>query len=84
MACVPTKLKRQMFLLWQLFSSFAGSLKVLGGGIHFKLIKSFFVVKRRWCRCSFSLLKLISRRFSREGHYKHFSEHLFNKSKLPL
>ena len=64
-ACVSTKLyyKCQMFLWWRLFSSFADSLKVLGGGIHFKLIESFLVVERRWCRCSFSLLKLINRRF---------------------
>ena len=85
-ACVPTKLyyKCQMFLWWRLFSSFADSLKVLGGGIHFKLIESFLVVERRWCRCLFSLLKLINRRFSRESHYKNFSVHLFSKSKLPL
>ena len=31
-----------------------------------------------------ALLKLINRRFSRESHYKNFSVHLFNKSKLPL
>ena len=49
-----------MFLWWRLFSGFADSLKVLGGGIHFNLIESFLVVRRWWCRCSFSLLKLIN------------------------
>ena len=85
-ACVPTKLsyKCQMFLWWRLFSRFADSLKVLGGGIHFKLIESFLVVDRRRYKCSFSLHKLINRCFSRESHYKIFSVHLFNKSKLPL
>ena len=68
-----------MFLWWRLFSSFADSLKVLGGGIHFKLIESFLVVERRWCRCSFSLLKLINRRFSRESHYKIF-QNIFSTS----
>ena len=78
-ACVPTKLyyKSQRFLWWRLFSSFAFK-------IHFKLIESVLVVERRWCRSSFSLLKLINRRFSIEGHYKNFSEYLFNESKLPL
>ena len=61
-----------MFLLWRLFSSFADALKFLEGGIHFKLIESFLLVERRWCRCSFSLLKLINRRFSRQSHYKNF------------
>ena len=72
-ACVPTKLyyKCQIFAWWRLFSSFA-DFKVLGGGTHFKLIEYFLVVERRWCRCSFSLLKLINRRFSRESHYKKF------------
>ena len=35
-ACVPIKIyKYQMFLWWRLFSSFADSLKILEGGIHF-------------------------------------------------
>ena len=85
-ACVPTKLyyKCQMFLWWRLFSSFADSLKVLGGGIHFKLIDSFLIEERRRYRCSVCLLKLINRCFSRESHNKNFSVHLFKKSKLPL
>ena len=80
-ACVPTKLyyKCQMFLWWWLFSSFADFLKDFGGGIHFKLIEYFLVVERRWCRCSFSLLKLINRRFSRESHYKLF-QNIFSTS----
>ena len=80
-ACVLTKLyyKCQMFLWWWLFSNFADFLKAFGGGIHFKLIEYFLVVERRWCRCSFSLLKLISRRFSRESHYKIF-QNIFSTS----
>ena len=80
-ACVPTKLyyKCQMFLWWWLFSNFADFLKAFGGGIHFKLIEYFLVVERRWCRCSFSLLKLINRRFSRESHYKIF-QNIFSTS----
>ena len=66
-----------MFLWWRLFSNFVDSLKVLGGGIHFKLIGSFLFVEKRWCRWSFSLFKLINRRFPREGYYKKFSENLF-------
>ena len=71
MACVSTKLyyKCQMFLWWRLFSCFADSLKVLGSGIHFKLIESLLAVERRLCRCSLSLLKLINRHFSRKSHY---------------
>ena len=80
-ACVPTKLyyKCQMFLWWLLFSNFADFLKAFGGGIQFKLIEYFLVVERRWCRCSFSLLKLINRRFSRESHYKIF-QNIFSTS----
>ena len=37
-----------MFLWWSLFSSFADSLKTLGGGIHVKLIGSFLAVEREW------------------------------------
>ena len=44
----------------------------------------FLVVERRWCSCSFSLLRLVNRRFSRENNYKNFSEYLFKKSELPL
>ena len=80
-ACVPTKLyyKCQMFLWWRLFTSFADCLKVLRGGIHFKLIKSFLVVERRWCRCSFSLLKLINRRFLERAIIKIF-QYIFSTS----
>ena len=80
-ACVPTKLsyKCQMFLWWRLFSRFADSLKVLGGGIHFKLIESFLVVDRRRYKCSFSLHKLINRCFLERAIIKFF-QYIFSTS----
>ena len=47
-ACFPTKLyKYQVFLWWRFFSRFSDSLKILGGGIYFKLIGSFLYVGRQ-------------------------------------
>ena len=46
MACVQTKFYNcQVFLWWNLFSSFVDSLKIVLGGICFKWIGSFLLYK---------------------------------------
>ena len=78
-ACFPTKLyKYQIFLSWRLFLSFADSLKILGGGL-FLLRQDDGVGAHFLCSN-----ELHNRNFSRWSHYKIFSVHLFNQSKLPL